>query len=358
MPRNGSGTYSLPAGNPVVTNTDITVSWGNGTMNDIATAITGSIARDGQSPPTANLPMGGFKLTGLAAGSNNGDSVRYEQVLLLAGGTVTGNVIFSGAVVDSAVAVSGTNTYTATLAGLVLTDGYIVTVDFANANTTAAATINFNGGGAVDIRGGNGASGINCAIGTLTGVQRLRYNSANTCFIALDVKAYDLSSYSGANYQLRVGEAAKYEFSAVASVALKLAAAAGQEYEIRPSIFTSTVATADLRINNSSASTFVEAIISYHSGGASGPGAVYGQQETIDDKDLNIGGYFANGLTATLFCLPSETATKMFNPNYNDGSAYALLGGRNVQSRTIEEMTSILVRTGTMSGRVSITRIA
>ena len=81
MPRNGSGTYSLPAGNPVVTATDITVSWGNGTMNDIATALTGSIARDGQSPPTANLPMGGYKLTGLAAGANNGDSVRFEQVL-------------------------------------------------------------------------------------------------------------------------------------------------------------------------------------------------------------------------------------------------------------------------------------
>ncbi len=33
----------------------------------------------------ANLPAGGFKLTGLAAGSAAGDSVRYEQVLLLSG---------------------------------------------------------------------------------------------------------------------------------------------------------------------------------------------------------------------------------------------------------------------------------
>jgi len=40
----------------------------------------------------ANQPMGGFKLTGLAAGSANGDSVRYEQVLRLVGGTMSGNI--------------------------------------------------------------------------------------------------------------------------------------------------------------------------------------------------------------------------------------------------------------------------
>lgn len=42
--------------------------------------------------PTANIAMGGYKFTGLAAGSGNGDSVRYEQVLLLAGGTMSGNI--------------------------------------------------------------------------------------------------------------------------------------------------------------------------------------------------------------------------------------------------------------------------
>jgi hypothetical protein len=32
MSRNASGTYTLPAGNPVVSGTDITVTWGNTTM--------------------------------------------------------------------------------------------------------------------------------------------------------------------------------------------------------------------------------------------------------------------------------------------------------------------------------------
>jgi len=79
MARNGSGTYNLPAGNPVVTGTTISTTWANNTLTDIGTAITGSVAADGQTPITANLPMSGYKLTGLGAGGVAGDSVRYEQ---------------------------------------------------------------------------------------------------------------------------------------------------------------------------------------------------------------------------------------------------------------------------------------
>jgi len=44
-----------------------------------------------------NIAMGSNKITGLAAGASAGDSVRYEQVLLLAGGTMTGALTLSGA---------------------------------------------------------------------------------------------------------------------------------------------------------------------------------------------------------------------------------------------------------------------
>jgi hypothetical protein len=57
MSRNGSGTYNLPAGNPVVTATTITSTWANSTLSDIATALTGSLAADGQTPATGNLNM-------------------------------------------------------------------------------------------------------------------------------------------------------------------------------------------------------------------------------------------------------------------------------------------------------------
>jgi hypothetical protein len=55
MSRNGSGVYSLPAGNPVVTGTSISSTWANTTLTDIATAMTGSIAADGQTPITGAL---------------------------------------------------------------------------------------------------------------------------------------------------------------------------------------------------------------------------------------------------------------------------------------------------------------
>jgi hypothetical protein len=53
----------------------------NANLDLIATAI----QRDGSVAFTANQPMGGFKFTGLAAGSGAGDSVRYEQAILASG---------------------------------------------------------------------------------------------------------------------------------------------------------------------------------------------------------------------------------------------------------------------------------
>lgn len=55
MSRNGNGTYNLPAGNPVVTGTTISSTWANNTLADMANAITGSIAADGQTPITGGL---------------------------------------------------------------------------------------------------------------------------------------------------------------------------------------------------------------------------------------------------------------------------------------------------------------
>jgi hypothetical protein len=63
MSRNGSGSYSLPAGNPVVTGTTISSTWANTTLNDIASALTGSVASDGQTPMTGSLAMGGNNIT-------------------------------------------------------------------------------------------------------------------------------------------------------------------------------------------------------------------------------------------------------------------------------------------------------
>ena len=97
MSRNGSGVYSLPAGNPVVTNTTISSTWANNTLTDIATALTNSISADGQTVVTGNLQMNSNKLTGLAVGTVNGDSVEYSQLVgLLVNPTLSGDVTMSG----------------------------------------------------------------------------------------------------------------------------------------------------------------------------------------------------------------------------------------------------------------------
>jgi hypothetical protein len=97
MSRNGSGTYSLPAGNPVVTGTTISSSWANTTLTDIASALTNSVASDGQTPVTGNIAMGNNKLTGLGAGTVTGDSVEYSQLAaLLVSPTITGDLTVTG----------------------------------------------------------------------------------------------------------------------------------------------------------------------------------------------------------------------------------------------------------------------
>lgn len=79
MPFNGSGTFTLVTGNPVVTGTVISSTVQNNTMADVANGLTGCVTRTGQSAALANLPMGGFKHTGAASGANTGEYLVYGQ---------------------------------------------------------------------------------------------------------------------------------------------------------------------------------------------------------------------------------------------------------------------------------------
>jgi hypothetical protein len=79
MSRNGAGTYVLPAGQPVVTGTTISSTVHNTLATDLANALTTSIATDGQSVVTANIPFSGYKLTGVGAATVNGDALRFED---------------------------------------------------------------------------------------------------------------------------------------------------------------------------------------------------------------------------------------------------------------------------------------
>lgn len=70
-----SNTFTpTPTANTTISATDAASSW-----SDIATALSSCLLKDGSQTVTANIPMGNFKLTGLGAGTANGDSVRYQQ---------------------------------------------------------------------------------------------------------------------------------------------------------------------------------------------------------------------------------------------------------------------------------------
>ena len=79
MSRNGSGVYSLPPLNPVVTGTTISSAWANNTMNDLAAALTDSVAADGQTPMTGALNLNTHKVINVVAGTVAGDAVEYVQ---------------------------------------------------------------------------------------------------------------------------------------------------------------------------------------------------------------------------------------------------------------------------------------
>ena len=55
MPRNGSGTYSLPIGNPVEPNTTIETEWANTTLEDVGNELTNSLSRTGEGGMLAPL---------------------------------------------------------------------------------------------------------------------------------------------------------------------------------------------------------------------------------------------------------------------------------------------------------------
>jgi hypothetical protein len=104
---------------------------------DLATGLTTALTKDGQTTPTANIPMGSFKITGLGAGTSATDAAQYGQ--LQAGATtiatVTGTDTLTGSVMPALTAYATGNLFS-----------------FVAASTnTGAATINLNSLGAKSI---------------------------------------------------------------------------------------------------------------------------------------------------------------------------------------------------------------
>lgn len=79
MARDGNGSYSLPEA-AFVYDTVIDETAVNSNFSDIASALTASIAKDGQTVPSANLPMGTYKHTGVGNASARDQYAAMGQV--------------------------------------------------------------------------------------------------------------------------------------------------------------------------------------------------------------------------------------------------------------------------------------
>jgi len=154
MPRTGTGIYNLPAGQPVVTGTTISSTTFNTLTADLATALTSSLASDGQTVPTANIQLGGFKLTNVGAGSATTDgatiggaeTLSNKRVQLGGSATATQNFTLTAEAADGTMKLARGN------AGATTQD--VITVDAAGKVAFPQMAQSLNSAGYIKLPGG------------------------------------------------------------------------------------------------------------------------------------------------------------------------------------------------------------
>jgi hypothetical protein len=148
MPRNGSGTYTRPQSD-YVPGTTILATSVNSDLNDMAQALTASIARDGQTTPTGNLPMGNFRHTGVADGTARTDYAALGQ---------TQNGAFLWGNTAGGTANAATISLNPPLAAYAA--GQAFRFQTGAADNTSAVTLNVNSLGAVAVNKGDGTAAL------------------------------------------------------------------------------------------------------------------------------------------------------------------------------------------------------
>ena len=127
MPRNSSGVYTLPSGNPVVPGTTIDAAWANDTMEDMANELTNSLSRTG-----AGGMLAPFRI---ADGLVTGPGLSYLNE------TNTG--LYRSGAGSTWMAVLGVNTVQFSTVGLTIPFGKALT---AQGNASVTGTLSVTGG--------------------------------------------------------------------------------------------------------------------------------------------------------------------------------------------------------------------
>jgi hypothetical protein len=133
---NGSGTVLInTAGQPVVSGTVISSTAFNALTADLATGLSTCITKDGQTTPTANIPMGSNRITGLGSAVDATDAATFAQAQSTAAKLIGG--------------ISGADTITGALTPAITAYAAGQMFYFVAAGTnTGAVTLNINSLGA------------------------------------------------------------------------------------------------------------------------------------------------------------------------------------------------------------------
>lgn len=173
MPYNGSGAYEAPANswNPAIGGTTIDSADFNSLLSDLETALSSVVTKDGQTTITANLPMSGFKHTGVNPNSGNTSRTEYAS----------GATLQDGAPLDAGLTAGSSTVYTATLtppiAAYADKQCFRVQID---ETCGATPTIDFNSVGAKKMYFNVAGSAVQVTTGDLLANQILilRYDTA------------------------------------------------------------------------------------------------------------------------------------------------------------------------------------
>lgn len=248
--RNTAGTYSLPAGNPVVSGTSISSTWANNTLSDIAAEITDSLSRSGKGPMTAPLltpdgtvaaPTHSFTSeTGTGWWRNAAGDLRVSVLGVPRLQLSPAGVTLTSAVADGASAVGHTLDTTTTLAN--------ATATILSIRTGGTEQLRVDRVGAIKGPTADGASAVGIALDTVNALSNptarllsVRNNGVERVAVATD------GTITAPNVWQRVVATADTTNSVAATptnvAGLSFSAASGTKYLVRGRLFTYAAAT-------------------------------------------------------------------------------------------------------------------
>ncbi len=209
MPRNASGTYTLPSGNPVVAGTTIEASWANTTLNDVANELTNSLSRTGSGGMLApfRLADGTLGAPGIAflnetssglyrpSASNVGIAVSGVNAMTWSNANVvvpsgiqffTSNCVITGLPTPTSASSAATKAYVDTALAAVTTSSTRQTYTATASQTTFSITYNV---GSIDVYR-NGVKQINGTDFTATNGTSVVFASGLPAGDIVDMVAY------------------------------------------------------------------------------------------------------------------------------------------------------------------------